>query len=197
MVLYLKEKIWISSAQGCFMPHLVETVPVVLKKKIFKYSPHIFIILLLSPLYEWCRPLFVKIWNPSTQGCFVPNLVEIGPVVLKRGFLNLFNIIFYFAFISPLREACPSFEQTWISSSQGCFVSSLVEIYLQCSYSSFRRFLKLHLAYVLRWNSWREDLLLLTYLITLPVCKDVTFPLITKFKINKYLSYLSVNRIPN
>ena len=35
----------------------------------------------------------------------------------------------------------------------------------------------------------------LTYLITL--CKDVTFPLITKFKTNKYLSNLSVNRIPN
>ena len=33
------------------------------------------------------------------------------------------------------------------------------------------------------------------YLITL--CKDVTLPLITKFKTNKYLSYLSVNRIPN
>ena len=29
------------------------------------------------------------------------------------------------------------------------------------------------------------------------LCKDVAFPLITKFKTNKYLSYLSVNRIPN
>ena len=29
------------------------------------------------------------------------------------------------------------------------------------------------------------------------LCKDVTFPLITKFKTNEYLSYLSVNRIPN
>ena len=27
--------------------------------------------------------------------------------------------------------------------------------------------------------------------------KDVIFPLITKFKTNKYLNYLSVNRIPN
>ena len=39
-------------------------------------------------------------------------------------------------------------------------------------------------------NSWKEDLLLFTYLITL--CKDVTFPLITKYKTNKNLSYLSV-----
>ena len=43
-------------------------------------------------------------------------------------------------------------------------------------------------------KSWKEYLLF-TYLITLD--KDVTFPLITKFKTNKYLSYLSVNRIPN
>ena len=40
---------------------------------------------------------------------------------------------------------------------------------------------------------WKEYLLLFTNLITLG--KDVTFPLITKFKTNKYLSNLSVNRI--
>ena len=44
-------------------------------------------------------------------------------------------------------------------------------------------------------KSWKEYLLLFTYLITLG--KDVTFPLITKFKTKRYLSYLSVNRIPN
>ena len=38
-------------------------------------------------------------------------------------------------------------------------------------------------------KSWKEYLLLFTYFITLG--KDVTFPLITKFKTNKYLSYLS------
>ena len=41
-------------------------------------------------------------------------------------------------------------------------------------------------------KSWKEYLRLFTYLITLG--KDVTFPLITKFKANRYLSYLSVNR---
>ena len=43
-------------------------------------------------------------------------------------------------------------------------------------------------------KSWKEYLLLFTYIITLG--KYVTFPLITKFKTNKHLSYLSVNRIP-
>ena len=43
--------------------------------------------------------------------------------------------------------------------------------------------------------SWKEYLLLITYLITLG--KDVTLPLITKFKTNRPLSNLFVNRIPN
>ena len=43
--------------------------------------------------------------------------------------------------------------------------------------------------------SWKEYLLLFTYLITLG--KDVTFPLFTKFKTNRPLSYLFVNQIPN
>ena len=42
---------------------------------------------------------------------------------------------------------------------------------------------------------WKEYLLLFTYLITLG--KDVTFTLIAIFKTNRYLSYLSVNGIPN
>ena len=44
-------------------------------------------------------------------------------------------------------------------------------------------------------KSWKEYLLLITYLITLG--KDVTLPLITKFKTNRPLSNLFVNRIPN
>ena len=43
-------------------------------------------------------------------------------------------------------------------------------------------------------KSWKKYLLLFTYLITLR--KDVTFPLITKFK-KQFLSYLFLNRIPN
>ena len=44
-------------------------------------------------------------------------------------------------------------------------------------------------------KSWKEYLLLLTYLITLG--KDITLPLITKFKTNRPLSNLFVNRILN
>ena len=44
-------------------------------------------------------------------------------------------------------------------------------------------------------KSWKEYLLLFTYLITLG--KDVTLLLITKFKTNRPLSNLFVNQIPN
>ena len=44
-------------------------------------------------------------------------------------------------------------------------------------------------------KSWKEYLLLFIYLITSD--KDLTFPLITKFKTNRSLSYSFVNRIPN
>ena len=53
---------------------------------------------------EGCGPLFVKIWIPSNQGCFVLNLVEIGSVVLKREFLNIFNIILLFRFYLPFEK---------------------------------------------------------------------------------------------
>ena len=55
--------------------------------------------------------------------------------------------------------------------------------------------LKVALGVCFALKSWKEYLLLFTYLIT--IGKDVTFLLITKFKTNKYLSYLTVYRIPN
>ena len=38
----------------------------------------------LSPLWKGQRPLFEQSWIPFTQGHFVPNLVEIGLVVLEK-----------------------------------------------------------------------------------------------------------------
>ena len=39
--------------------------------------------------------------NPLTQGCFVPILVEIGPVVLEKNFLEFCQCIFN---ISKLKQ---------------------------------------------------------------------------------------------
>ena len=70
-------------------------------------------------------------------------------------------------------------------------LSSSSDTYQENKYNT----IKVALGVCFALKSWREYLLLFTYLITLG--KDVTFLLITKFKTNKPLSYLFVNRIPN
>ena len=63
---------------------MVETDSVVLKKKMFKVVDAILIYWLLSTLGKGCGPSFEHILIPSTQGCFVPRLVEVSPVVLEK-----------------------------------------------------------------------------------------------------------------
>ena len=54
-------------------------------------------------------------WIPITQGCFVPSLVEIGPVVLEKKIFQFCHYIFcnlsicqcYFVIISPWKRAGP------------------------------------------------------------------------------------------
>ena len=36
------------------------------------------------PLGKWCGPSFDQIWLSFTEGCFVPSLTEIHPVVLGK-----------------------------------------------------------------------------------------------------------------
>ena len=65
------------------MLSLIEIGPAVLEKKIFLISSmyfHYFVI--ISP-WKRAGPSFEQTWIPFTQGCFVPSLVEIGPVVLE------------------------------------------------------------------------------------------------------------------
>ena len=57
------------------------------------------------------------------------------------------------------------------------------------------KIIKVALGVCFALKSWKEYLLLITYLITLG--KNVTLPLITKFKTNRPLSNLFVNRILN
>ena len=44
----------------------------------------IFAISLLFPPRKGHGPSFEQTWIPITQGCFVPNLVEIGPMVFEK-----------------------------------------------------------------------------------------------------------------
>ena len=81
-------------------------------------------------LWELNGSSFEQTWILFTQGCFVPSWVEIGPVVLEKRILFISSMYFrYFCNYLPLEKGKgPSFEQTWISFTQGCFVPSLVEI---------------------------------------------------------------------
>ena len=65
-----------------------------------------------------------------TQGCIVPSLIEIGPTVLEKKIFKFRQCIFAFCYYLPLEKGWgPSFEQTTcVPFTQGCFVSSLVEI---------------------------------------------------------------------
>ena len=77
---------------------------------------------------EWFL-ILKKTWIPFTQVCFVPSLVEIGPLVLEKKILKFCQCISAISLLCPLGKMPGiSFEQTWISFSQECFVLSLVEI---------------------------------------------------------------------
>ena len=90
--------------QGCFVPSLLENDPVVLEKKIFKTSQWIFTISQLSPLWEGCGPSLEQIWISFTQECFVPSLFEVGPVVLEKKILKVFNVFLLFPNYLPLKK---------------------------------------------------------------------------------------------
>ena len=68
-------------------------------------------------------------WIPFTQGCFLPRLVEIGPMVLEKRIFTFHQCIFAISWLSPLGKLWgPSLEETQIPITQGCFMPSLVEI---------------------------------------------------------------------
>ena len=54
------------------------------EEKIFKYCQCIFDTSLLSPLSKGSGPAFDQTWIFFSQECFVPSLVDIGPVVLEK-----------------------------------------------------------------------------------------------------------------
>ena len=45
-------------------------------------------------LWEFIGSSFEQTWIPFTQGCFVPRLVEIGPVVLEKKILKFRKCVF-------------------------------------------------------------------------------------------------------
>ena len=105
------EQSWIPITQGCIVPSLVEISPVDLENCL--------------PL-EKAKALHLnKFESLSPKDAFV----EICPVVLEQKDFKILSMYFcYLVIISCRKKAGPSFDQAWIPFTQGCFVSSLVEI---------------------------------------------------------------------
>ena len=96
--------------------------------------------------------LIVKPRVPFTPVCFVPSLVEIGPMVLKKKIFKMVNVFLLFPYYLPLGKGRgPSFEQSWIPFTQGFFVFSLVEIgsmVLEKKIFEFRQYILLFRTYL-------------------------------------------------
>ena len=57
---------------------------------------------------EGCGPSFEQTWITTTQLCFVPSVVEIDPVVLKKKIFKVFKYNFnIFAIISTWKRVWP------------------------------------------------------------------------------------------
>ena len=87
----------------------------VLGKMIFKVCQYIFTIISpwkgRGPSFRYFRSFRI----PITQGCFVPSVIEIGPVVLKKKIFKGHQCIFAISLLYPLGKGRgPSFiiEQT-------------------------------------------------------------------------------------
>ena len=117
------EQTWIPITQGCFVPSLDEIGPVVLENTIFKVRQCLFAISLLFSLGKGRGPSFEKTWIPITQRCFVPSLVEIGPVVLEK--ILKFSLFHNYL---PLEKDMALHLNKHNFPSQVCSLPSLVEI---------------------------------------------------------------------
>ena len=105
------------------MSSLVEIDPVVLEKKKFKFHQSIFAISQLSPPGKGSGSSFEQIWIPFTKGCFVPSLLESGPVVWLKvaqwfcRFFNFFNLFLLFQSYLPLEKGVALYFIKLVSSS--------------------------------------------------------------------------------
>ena len=68
------------------MPSLVEIDPVILGKRALEFRQYIFVTFYYYLPLAKCIALYLKKKTlvAINQGCYVPSLVEIGPVVLEK-----------------------------------------------------------------------------------------------------------------
>ena len=94
-------------------------------------SPKDVFLLFLSnlPLERGVALHLYKLESPSPKNALCQVWWKLAQWYCRRRFLKILSMYFcYFLIISPWKRVGPSFEQTWILFTQGCFVPNLVEI---------------------------------------------------------------------
>ena len=75
------------------------------------------------------QPLFEQMEFLSSKDVLCQVWLKLTQWFLRRSFFKYRQWIFRYFLLSPHGKGCgPSFEQTWIPFTQGCFVPSLAEI---------------------------------------------------------------------
>ena len=124
--LFFYNQIVLTFTQVCLMRSLVEFDPKIMQKKIFR-SRHFCYFVTFSPL-KGTGPLFEETFIPFTQGCFVLCLDKLVQWFLRWRFSNSVNVFSLFCKYLPVERRDPSFKETIVPLTHGCFVLSLVEI---------------------------------------------------------------------
>ena len=67
----------------------------------------------LSPFWELNGSSFENTWIPFTKGCFVPNMVKIGPMVGRRRFLSFVTVFLPFHNLHTTGK-CSEYQHHWL-----------------------------------------------------------------------------------
>ena len=112
------EQTWIVFTQGCFAQIWL---------KLAKWFSGRLLNFVIISTWKRTGP-FTKL-NSLHPGIICVKLVEISQVVMKKKILKFCKCIFAISYLSLLENRCgPSFQQTWIPFTKGCFGISLIEI---------------------------------------------------------------------
>ena len=99
------EQTWIPFKQGCFVPRLVQIVPVVLEKKIFKFLQCIFSLFRNYLPVEKAGALHLnKLESPSTKNALCQVWLKLAQWFWRRRFLNFVNVFSLFRNYLPLEK---------------------------------------------------------------------------------------------
>ena len=87
---------------------------------------HYFVI--ISPWKKMWLYMGKKIESPSPKNVLCQVWLELAVRFYRRRFLNVVNVLLILAIISLEKWDGHSFQQPWMSFTQGCYMESLVEI---------------------------------------------------------------------